>query len=89
MPDDARAHYALARALGQLGRTVEAEAAFRKTIELDPGDPSPLNALARLLAQSGRAEEAATLAAKATELARRQRSAAPGEVQYQRRRTRQ
>jgi tetratricopeptide (TPR) repeat protein len=84
MPHDAKAQYARARALAQLGKTAEAEAGFRKTIELDADDPAPLNALVRLLAQNGRSAEAAPLAARAAELARRQRSAAPGEVRYQR-----
>jgi Flp pilus assembly protein TadD len=69
--------------LFQLGRTEQAEAGFRKTIELDSSDPGPVNALGRLLLQTGRASEAAPLLEKSAALSAKQRSAAPGEIRFQ------
>jgi Flp pilus assembly protein TadD len=83
MPDNAKAHYARARCLARLGRGAEAEAAFRRTIELDPSDPAPMNALARVLQEAGRAEEAESLFRKAAQLDKKLRGAGPGEIRFE------
>lgn len=83
LPDDAKAHYTRARCLLRLGREKDAEPALRRAIELNPGDPAPLNALVRLLLQSGRQDEAAPLARKAADLAKKERTAAKGEIRFQ------
>ncbi|MEZ5355399.1 MAG: tetratricopeptide repeat protein [Bryobacteraceae bacterium] len=83
MPADAPAQFALARCLLRLGKREQAEARLRRTIELTPADPSPKNMLVRVLFESGRAAEAKALAAEAAELARRERSAAPGQIKFQ------
>ena len=83
MPENARAQYGRARCLRQLGKNREAEEGLRKTMELDPSDPGPVNALARLLLESGRAEEAQQMFQKSAELSKKQRSAAPGEIRYE------
>jgi tetratricopeptide (TPR) repeat protein len=83
MPENAKAQYGRARCLNQLGRKSEAEAGFRKTIELDPSDPGPLNALGRLLVETGRSEEAEPLFQQGARLEKERRSAAPGEIQFE------
>lgn len=82
MPDNPRALHARARCLLQLGKTAEAEVGFRATMKVDPTDPAPVNSLARLLLQSNRADEARVLLAKAADLSRKQRTAAPGEIRF-------
>ena len=83
MPDNVKAQYARARCLIQLGKRDEAEAALRKTLELDNSDPGPVNALARLLSDSGRREEAQQFFQKAAELSKKMRSVSPGEIQFE------
>jgi tetratricopeptide (TPR) repeat protein len=83
MPDNAKAHFARARCLARLDRAAEAEAAFRRTIELDAADPAPVNALARALVEAGRAQEADALFRKAAQLDRERRSAGPGEIRFE------
>jgi tetratricopeptide (TPR) repeat protein len=75
MPDNARAQYARSRCLIQLEKLEQAEAGLRKTIELDPGDPGPLNALIGVLVRLGRVGETVALREKAAELSRKQRGA--------------
>jgi tetratricopeptide (TPR) repeat protein len=82
MPENAKAQYARALCLSRVGEPSNAEAGFRRTIELDPSDPAPLNSLARLLLQSGREEEAVPLIRRSAELSRQQRSTQPGEIRF-------
>ena len=49
-PDNARFHYVRGNALSYLAERADAEAAYRKSIELDPGDALPLAALGQLVA---------------------------------------
>jgi len=65
-PEWAPAWTDLGNAESRAGRTIEAEAAYRKAITLDPSSPDPLNNLAWLLLQEGsRLEEAEALARRA------------------------
>ena len=52
-PDYGEAYFMLGTALKQKGDRDGAEAALRKAIELDPGDPGPYNTLGQLLRQKG------------------------------------
>lgn len=83
VPESAAVHYARARALVQLGRHAEAEPALRRAMALDPEDPAPINTLVAVLLKLGRHEEAKPLRGQAAELARRRRSAAPGEIRFE------
>ncbi len=49
----------------RLGRKREAEAAFRKALELDPGHPQALNNYACLLAEAGKKKQALAMLEKA------------------------
>lgn len=82
MPQSAPAWHDSARALIQLEQLDEAETRLRKAIEIDPGDPAPLNTLVSVLMRLGRAEEARPLATRAATLARERRSADPGEIRF-------
>lgn len=83
LPDNAQAQYGRARALIESGELASAEAVLRKAIALDPADPGPLNSLVRLLVRLGRRDEANALAPKAAELARKSRTANPGEIRFE------
>lgn len=83
MPDSAAAQVSFARALMRLDRLQEAEARLRRAIELDAGDPATWNMLISVLNRSGRSDEARALAPKAAELARKSRSAKPGEIRFE------
>lgn len=86
MPDNAAAQYALGRALLRLDRLDDAERHLRAAIKLDPEDPAPVNTLVTVLSRSGRLDEARGLARSAAELAKRRRTAAPGEIRFERNR---
>lgn len=83
MPDDAAAQLGYARALMQAGRWADAEPGLRRAVQLDPTDPAPVNALVTTLTRLGRAAEAKALSATAAELARRKRTADPGEIRFE------
>jgi Flp pilus assembly protein TadD len=83
MPDDASAQLAYARTLVQAGNLAEAEPKLRRAMQLDATDPAPVNALVTVLTRMDRTEEAKALAATAAELARRKRTANPGEIRFE------
>jgi len=62
-----------------MGQLKEAEADFRKALEMEPTNPETLNGLARLLTLTGKGEEAEVLFMKARELNRKIRTVTPGE----------
>jgi protein O-mannosyl-transferase len=68
-PQNARAYEFLALKLQASGELDRAESAYRRCIELNPGQPKTYYNLALLLSAQGRQEQAAPLFAKAQELA--------------------
>lgn len=56
-PEDANAHYVLAKCAEELGRAREAEASYRRALELHPGLIEPYNRLASVLLRDGREDE--------------------------------
>jgi tetratricopeptide (TPR) repeat protein len=69
-PDDARGWVLLGQALARdPGASAEREAAFKRAIDLNPDNPTPLNDLAWLYVQQGKATQAAPLITKAIQLA--------------------
>lgn len=57
-PRNAEAHHALGYVLAQLGRDSDAEAAYRRAIDIEPGRPITLEHLARLEVNHRRYREA-------------------------------
>ena len=71
-PQDAQAWFRMGRLLGKLGRTAEAEKAYRTCISLEPTWPDAPNNLALLLASDPtRLTEAESLARAALALCRK------------------
>jgi tetratricopeptide (TPR) repeat protein len=67
-PDEAGAHFDQGVALQREERPVDAEAAFRRALEIRPGFPEALNNLGAVLRLTGRWEEAETICRRALEL---------------------
>ena len=67
--DDGRGWLLLGDALKDTQTVPEREAAFRKAVDLRPGDPTALNSLARLYVEQGRPTDAGPLITKAIQLA--------------------
>jgi cytochrome c-type biogenesis protein CcmH/NrfG len=67
-PDMAEGHYELGRVYVQGGQRAKAEAAFRRSVALDPSNESALFDLSQCLLQEGKTEEGQKLALAAEEL---------------------
>jgi Flp pilus assembly protein TadD len=66
--NDLMTHYNLGIVYSRIGREVEAEAEYRRSLELDPTHVSSLYALGRLLLQKGEQEEGVTLISLSQEI---------------------
>jgi tetratricopeptide (TPR) repeat protein len=82
MADDAAAQFGYARVLVRSGKLEEAESRLRAAMKIDADDPGPVNLLVTVLNRLGRGEEARPLAVQAAELAKKRRSAGPGEIRF-------
>jgi tetratricopeptide (TPR) repeat protein len=83
LPGNAAARLGLGRALLRLRRLEEAETHLRAAMKFDPEDPAPVHTLVTVLSRLDRREEARELAKTAADLAKRRRTAAPGEIRFE------